>query len=83
MLGIPQPFIWIKNPFISNLCFMILALSFFMLTYIITHKMVNSPLGRTLRAIRDDDIAALCLGKDVPKIKSKILIKKNPRIKTL
>jgi branched-chain amino acid transport system permease protein len=43
------------------------------LTYVVVHRLVNSPLGRTLRAIRDDEIAALCLGKHVPRTKATIL----------
>jgi len=73
MLGIPQPFTWIRNPLISDLCYMVLTVFFFILTYMLAHRIINSPLGRSLRAIRDDDIAALCLGKDVPRMKSKIL----------
>lgn len=73
MLGIPQPFIWVGNPFISDLCYMVVALLFFALTYWLAYRLINSPLGRTLRAIRDDDTAALCLGKDVPRIKSMVL----------
>jgi len=72
MLGIPQPFIWLGNPILSSTCYLLLTTFILALTYTLTHRILNSPLGRTLRSIRDDDIAALCLGKDVPKIKSKI-----------
>jgi branched-chain amino acid transport system permease protein len=32
--------------------------------------LVSSPFGRLLRAVRDDDIAAAALGKDVPRVKT-------------
>ncbi|MEM2021978.1 MAG: branched-chain amino acid ABC transporter permease [Zestosphaera sp.] len=72
MLGIPQPFVWLGNPFLSSACYLLLVFTVFTSTYVVTYRIANSPLGRTLRALRDDDIAALCLGKNVPKIKSKI-----------
>ena len=72
MLGIPQPFMWINNTLLSNICYLLLSISILALIYIISHRILYSPLGRTLRSIRDDDIVALCLGKDVPKVKSKI-----------
>jgi branched-chain amino acid transport system permease protein len=72
LLGIPQPFIWLGIPMLSGLCYLLLSVTILALIYIVTDRILGSPLGRTLRSIRDDDIAALCLGKDVPKIKSKI-----------
>lgn len=72
ILGIPQPFAWVGNPFTSNIYYLLLVLTVLFSTYMVAHRIIESPLGRTLRAIRDDDIAALCLGKDVPKVKSKI-----------
>ncbi|MEM4489295.1 MAG: branched-chain amino acid ABC transporter permease [Desulfurococcaceae archaeon] len=72
ILGIPQPFAWVGNPFTSNIYYLLLVLTVLFSTYMVAHRIIESPLGRTLRAIRDDDIASLCLGKDVPKVKSKI-----------
>ena len=40
-----------------------------MLTFFVIRRIVNSPFGRILRAIREDETAALAVGKDVNKYK--------------
>ena len=49
--------------------YLILVAVFVALTYVVMHRIVNSPFGRILRAIRDDEIAALAMGKNVNKYK--------------
>ncbi len=44
------------------------------LVYIVYEKMLNTPLGRVLRAIRDDEQASESLGKDVAKYRVKVMI---------
>ncbi len=41
--------------------------------YIYSEKTLNSPFGRLVKAVRDDEIAALCLGKHVPRTKATVL----------
>jgi branched-chain amino acid transport system permease protein len=62
--GIPKPslFGWsISTPF----SFLILTLGFCAVILGILHRVVYSPFGRVLKAIRDDEIFAQSLGKDV------------------
>lgn len=73
LMAIPTPFGWIANSRVREATYLGLVLGLLALTYVITYKLVNSPLGRTLRALRDDEIAALCLGKHVPRVKATIL----------
>jgi branched-chain amino acid transport system permease protein len=40
-----------------------------MLTFFVIQRIVNSPFGRILRAIREDETAALAVGKNVNKYK--------------
>ena len=40
----------------------------------IFHKLCNSPLGRALRAIRDNETTAECVGKDTKLIRRKVLM---------
>ena len=49
--------------------YLILVAVFVVLTYLVMHRIVSSPFGRILRAIRDDEIAALAMGKNVNKYK--------------
>lgn len=73
LMSIPSPFAWIPDPRTRDLLYLLLVISILFLTYFTMSRLVNSPLGRTLRAVRDDEIAALCLGKDVPRLKATIL----------
>ena len=49
--------------------YLILVAVFVALTYVVMHRIVSSPFGRILRAIRDDEVAALAMGKNVNKYK--------------
>src|SRR4030042_2050385 len=49
--------------------YLILVAVFVALTYVVMHRIVSSPFGRILRAIRDDEVAALGMGKNVNKDK--------------
>jgi len=49
--------------------YLILVAAFVVLTYLVMRRIVRSPFGRVLRAIRDDEIAALAMGKNVNKYK--------------
>ena len=71
LLGIPRPnvFGWaIETPYE----YVILALTLAALTYAICHRLTNSAFGRVLQAIRDDEIAAAAMGKNV--VLNKIVI---------
>lgn len=73
LMAIPTPFGWVAESRVREAAYLCLVLGLLALTYVVTYKLVNSPLGRTLRALRDDEIAALCLGKHVPRIKATVL----------
>jgi branched-chain amino acid transport system permease protein len=45
--------------------YLALVLLFVLITSIVIVRLVTSPFGRVLRAIRDDEIAALSIGKDI------------------
>ncbi|MGA2678646.1 MAG: branched-chain amino acid ABC transporter permease [Sedimentisphaerales bacterium] len=49
--------------------YLILVTVFVLLTFFVIQRIVNSPFGRILRAIREDETAALAVGKDVNKYK--------------
>ncbi len=49
--------------------YLILVAVFVVLTYLVIRRIVRSPFGRILRAIRDDELAALAMGKNVDKHK--------------
>ena len=66
--GIPRPTIF-GFQFESLISYLLMVAMLVMITTMLMIRIVNSPFGRVLRAIRDDEIGALFLGKDVKKHK--------------
>jgi len=56
----------------SLMSFIMLGIALLILYYF--ERLVKSPLGRVLRAVRDSELAAEVLGKDVVKIRMKVLV---------
>ena len=54
--------------------YLILVTVFVLLTYFVIRRVVNSPFGRILRGIREDEIAALAMGKNVNKHKIMVFV---------
>lgn len=76
-MNIPKPFAWLAmygSPYLPDLVFFLLSLGILISMYILLEKMLNSPFGRSLKAMRDDEIAAMTLGKDLAKLKAQNLI---------
>lgn len=53
--------------------YLILVISFAALTYFTLDRIVNSPFGRILKGIREDETAALAMGKNVSQYKILVL----------
>jgi branched-chain amino acid transport system permease protein len=62
--GIPQPELF-GYRFSSHLDFLILSLFFAVIVYFISRRLVDAPFGNVLRAIREDELFAQSLGKNV------------------
>jgi branched-chain amino acid transport system permease protein len=54
--------------------YLILVGLFVLLTFFTIRRVVNSPFGRILRGIREDEIATLAMGKDVDKHKIVVFV---------
>jgi branched-chain amino acid transport system permease protein len=68
LAGIPRPRVFglvIDNPF----KYVVLSLALAALTYAICRRLTGSAFGRTLRAVREDEIAAQATGKNVTLVK--------------
>ena len=62
---IPRPFGSLEaNPFLYNLANLALVGAMVGVLYLALERLVRSPWGRVLRAIREDERAAMALGKD-------------------
>lgn len=62
--NIPRPFGTLAQPW-SELGFLAVVLVVLAIAYALLQTAVNSPWGRVMRAIRDDEQAAAAIGKDV------------------
>lgn len=64
--------IGISTTMIDRLIYAFIVLLFALLIYLILRRIAYSPLGRVLKAIREDEIVAKSLGKDTSRTKVKI-----------
>lgn len=71
--GIPQPTIF-GMIVRSHLFFLSFVAAFGVLTYLFLTRLVNSPFGRVLKAIREDEIFVESVGKDVMKYKITVFV---------
>jgi len=62
--GIPQPVLF-GYRITSHIDFLVLSLAFAGIVYFIVRRITRSPFGNVLRGIREDDLFALSLGKNV------------------
>ncbi len=71
--GIPQP---LYSIFADNymLFYVLLVYAFLLICYLFAERIVNSPFGRVLKAIRDDEDAVQAFGKNTYLFKIKIFI---------
>jgi branched-chain amino acid transport system permease protein len=61
-------------PLNSIFSYLILVAAFVLLTFFVIQRIVNSPFGRVLQGIREDEIAAQAMGKDVNRHKLLVFI---------
>jgi branched-chain amino acid transport system permease protein len=54
--------------------YLVLVAVFVFITYFVINRIVSSPFGRVLRGIREDEIAALAMGKNINKYKIIVFI---------
>ena len=82
LIGGSQP-IFVPDPYsyfatlgtgFRNLVAMVVMVVFAIAVYLFVERVVRSPMGRTLRAVRDNEDASAALGKDNAKIRRNVLI---------
>ncbi len=71
-IGIPDFFAWAGS--YGTLAATLLIAGVALVVYVYAERMVRSPLGRTLRAMRDNEAASEALGKDTVAIRRNVLI---------
>jgi len=70
LISIPNPAAgFTDGPLTQNIAYLAIVLTVVGLTYLGLARIVQSPWGRTLKAIREDETAAASLGKDPARIR--------------
>ena len=69
---VPDPFGWVAEFRYMVVALFVVGICVVVLFYL--NRLVGSPLGRMLRAIRDNEDVAESLGKDVTRIRMKVII---------
>jgi len=72
--GIAQPFSWIGAVRLSSIAFMMLILAFTGLAFLYSERLVRSPYGRLLKAVRENDVVARSLGKNVTRVRAQVML---------
>ena len=70
--GIPNPFVFLGDR-TGRLLFSLLALGLALAVFVYAERLSNSPLGRLLKSVRDDELVANVLGKRTPRAKAQVL----------
>ena len=70
LIGLPRPLqTWIDGPLAYNGFYLALVIAVVATVYLGLERMVRSPWGRALKAIREDETAAASLGKNPTRIR--------------
>ena len=70
---LPDPLVWLPQDLrfpIASLCLVVMAI----VVMIYSDRLIRSPLGRLLRAVRDNETAAESVGKDVVRARIKTIM---------
>jgi branched-chain amino acid transport system permease protein len=73
---VPNPYAFFSTlgPGVEDLAATVVMVAFAIGVYIFIERVVRSPMGRTLRAVRDNEDASAALGKDNAKMRRNVLI---------
>ncbi len=71
--GIAQPFFFIRDARLNSIMFMLLILIMLLVVYVYVERLVRSPYGRLLRAVRENAEVAQAMGKNVAQIRAGVM----------
>ena len=72
--GIAQPFSFLGDARSSSFAFMLLILVIAALAFFYCERLIRSPYGRLLKAIRENDPVARSLGKNVTRVRAQVML---------
>ncbi|MFQ5918487.1 MAG: branched-chain amino acid ABC transporter permease [Thermoplasmata archaeon] len=75
--GVPNPFIWLENARAVDAAYAVLVMGIAAGFYLFARRLTNTPFGRLLKSVRDDEDAASVYGKKAPRVKGVALMVAN------
>ena len=72
--GVAQPFYFLGDARSSALLFMLLCLALAGAAYVYSQRLVHSPFGRMLKALREDEAVTRGLGKNISLARAQIML---------
>lgn len=72
--GIAQPFYYLDDPRTSAILFMLLVLAIALIAYFYSERLIRSPYGRLLKALREDENVTRSLGKNIALARAQIML---------
>ncbi len=73
MSGIPNPLNWLADRPTALLIYSVFVLIVAIVSFIAVKRISNSPFGRVMKAVRDDELASSALGKNVAMVRGQVL----------
>lgn len=74
-IEVPDVFAWAETGIgVRDVVVLVLVAAFAIVVYLYVERVARSPLGRTLRAVRDNEVAARALGKDDARLRRNVII---------
>ncbi len=70
--GVPNPFVFLGDR-TGRVAFSLVALGLALGVFLFMERLSNTPFGRMLKSVRDDELVANVLGKRTPLVKAQIL----------
>ncbi len=72
--GIAQPFYYLDDARTGALFFMLLVLGLALIAYIYSERLIRSPYGRLLKALREEENVTRSLGKNIALARAQIML---------
>lgn len=71
--GVANPFVFLRDPTTVNTVYLLTTFIITALAFIFIERLTNSPFGRVMKAVRDDELAGYVLGKNAAKVRGQVL----------
>ncbi|TLZ43312.1 MAG: branched-chain amino acid ABC transporter permease [Methanobacteriota archaeon] len=70
--GVPNPFVFLGDR-TGRVAFSLVALALALVVFLLVQRLSNTPFGRVLKSVRDDELVSNVLGKRAPQVKALVL----------